>query len=58
VEGEEVRRRAEERRGKGVWVNRGSVRIEDKLWRWDEESDVLRDEKRNVREVERKRSGT
>jgi len=42
--------RVEERKGKRVWVRRGGIRIEDKWWRWDEDNEVLRDERGMVRE--------
>jgi len=29
---------------------RGGIRIEDKWWRWDEDNEVLRDERGMVRE--------
>lgn len=34
---------------KQVWVEYGRIRINEQRWKWDENEEVLRDEKRNRR---------
>jgi len=36
-------------RKRRVWVRQGRIRIDEHWWRWDEEEEVLRDERGNVR---------
>lgn len=48
---EEIARK-EEREGKQVWVGYGKIRINERWWKWNEEQEVLRDEKGKERMVE------
>ncbi|XP_029159140.1 uncharacterized protein PF11_0207-like [Nylanderia fulva] len=43
--------RREEKRGERTWVSNGKLKIGEKWWRWDEEKEVLRDEKGNVKNM-------
>ncbi|GAB1869444.1 hypothetical protein CAJAP_10523 [Camponotus japonicus] len=43
--------REEERERRRVWIRYGRIRIENTWWRWDEENEVLRDGKGNVKEL-------
>lgn len=40
-------------KGRRVWVRGGRIRIGNKWWRWDEEGEVLRDERGEARGEER-----
>ncbi|EZA56067.1 hypothetical protein X777_03894 [Ooceraea biroi] len=42
--------REEERKGKRVWIGYGRIRIEEQWWKWDENEEVLKDEKGRIRE--------
>lgn len=47
--------RIEEAKGRKVWVREGRIRIGNRWWRWDEEGEMLRDEKGRIRgEIQRK----
>jgi len=39
----------EEAKGRRVWVRGGRIRIGDQWWRWDDEGEVLRDERSSWR---------
>jgi len=41
--------RSEERKGRRLWVRQDRIRIDEQWWRWDEEEEVLKDERGNVR---------
>lgn len=41
--------REEEKRGSRVWIEYGKIRINERWWKWDDEEEVLRNEKRNRR---------
>jgi len=43
--------REEERKGRKVRIGYGKIKIEENWWRWDEEEEVLRDNKGMVRMV-------
>lgn len=44
--------RIEEKKGKRVWVGNGRVKIDGYWWKWDEKEEVLKDGRRNMREIE------
>lgn len=44
---EDIARR-ERGEGKRVWVNYGKIQIEGKWWRWEEEEEMLKDNKGRV----------
>lgn len=48
--------RKEEREGRKVWIGYGKIRIDGVWWFWDEEEEVLKDRKGNIRD-ERERNG-
>jgi len=41
--------RMEEAKGRRVWVRGGRIRIGDQWWRWNDEGEVLRDERGEIR---------
>lgn len=38
-----------ERKGNKVWIGYGKIRIEEQWWKWDEEIEVLKDSRDNIR---------
>jgi hypothetical protein len=44
--------REEEWKGRGTWLGYGSIRIDGQWWKWDEEEEVLRDGRGNIRRRE------
>lgn len=54
----------EEEKGRRVWVRQGRIRIDEQWWEWNEEKEVLRQERENVKggkqgtQKEEKRGGT
>ncbi|XP_050452132.1 coiled-coil domain-containing protein 70-like [Cataglyphis hispanica] len=44
--------REEEKKGRKVWIGYGKIRIDEKWWRWDEEEEVLKDGKGNLKKGE------
>lgn len=47
--------RGEEREGKKVWIEYGKIRINKEWWIWDEEEEVLRDRKGNIKREKKER---
>lgn len=45
--------REERNKGERVWVGYGKIRINERWWRWDEEEEVLRDERGSRKMVPR-----
>lgn len=39
----------EEEKGRRVWVRQGRIRIDEQWWEWNEEEEVLRQERGNVK---------
>lgn len=39
----------EEEKGIRVWVRQGRIRIDEQWWEWNEEEEVLRQERENVK---------
>lgn len=44
--------REEEERGKRVWITHGRIKIDNIWWRWDEEVEMLRGDRGNVKEIQ------
>lgn len=53
---EEIARYEERKRNK-VWIGYGKIRVGKQWWRWDEEEEVLRDGRGNIRWVEQEEGG-
>lgn len=51
---EEIAKR-EEREGRKVWIAYGKIRIDGEWWIWDEEEELLKDKKGNVKEGKEKK---
>lgn len=45
---EEIARK-EERKGRRVWVGYGRIKIDEQWWSWDEEEEILKDGRGNIR---------
>lgn len=45
---EEIARK-EERKGRRVWVEYERIKIDEQWWSWDEEEEILKDERGNIR---------
>lgn len=41
----------EERKGKKVWIEYGKIKIDEQWWKWDEEKEVLKNGKGNIRRI-------
>lgn len=44
--------RLEGRKREKTWVGNGRIKIGDKWWKWNEEKEVLKDERGNIRKAE------